>query len=243
MILKSSSSRIVISVIKHIVLIGMLGFLFYVFFGAYENLEALYNTFGKDYFSRYAEAETGSKNLVTSILLDYRLFDSLFEAGILLIAVSGVIWISRHEIEEKNAQFMIDKFKTPDLFVTFSRLVYPLMLAFGFYVIINGHLSPGGGFQGGAIVATAILILYYIDAEKDTNINLIVTVEKYIYIAILLLATASYFTRGAFFTNVFPLESSADAKSIYLVVLNVLIGFKVALGLWAIFTAFLKEGR
>jgi len=206
-------------------------------------LETLYNDYGKLYFLENGFADTGSRNLVTAILLDYRLFDSLFEAGILLIAVSGVIWISKHDIEEKNAQFMIDKYKTPDLFVTFSRLVYPLMLTFGFYVIINGHLSPGGGFQGGAIVATAILILYYIDADKETNIGLIVTVEKIIYLLIIVLASLSIFTRGTFFTNFFALDASPDTKAIYLVLLNVLIGFKVALGLWTIFTAFLKEGR
>ena len=215
----------------------------FVFYLSMQDINLLYNTSLKEYFAEFAFTETGSRNIVTAILLDYRLFDSLFEAGILLIAVSGVIWISKHDIEEKNAQFMIDKYKTPDLFVTFSRLVYPLMLAFGFYVIINGHLSPGGGFQGGAIVATAILILYYIDAEKETNIGLIVTVEKFIYIGILIIASLSFFTRGEFFTNVFVLSASTDVKAIYLVILNIMVGFKVALGLWAIFTAFLKEGR
>ncbi|MFH5881116.1 hydrogen gas-evolving membrane-bound hydrogenase subunit E [Liberiplasma polymorphum] len=214
----------------------------FVFYLSMQDINELYNTSLKEYFAEFAYPETGSRNIVTAILLDYRLFDSLFEAGILLIAVSGVIWISKHDIEEKNAQFMIDKYKTPDLFVTFSRLVYPLMLAFGFYVIINGHLSPGGGFQGGAIVATAILILYYIDSEKETDIGMIVTIEKFLYIGILLFASLSIFTRGEFFTNPFT-SPSTDVKAIYLVVLNIMVGFKVALGLWTIFTAFLKEGR
>jgi len=228
---------------RQILLIVLLGVIFGVFTVSILELEELYNSFGKEYFLEYGAQQTGSNNLVTAILLDYRLFDSLFEAGILLIAVSGVIWISKHDIEEKNAKFMIDKYKTPDLFVTFSRLVYPLMLTFGFYVVINGHLSPGGGFQGGTIVATAILILYYIDADKETNIGLIVTVEKVVYLLVILVASLSIFTRGTFFTNFFELGASADQKAIYLVLLNVLIGIKVALGLWTIFTAFLKEGR
>ena len=238
-----SSLRIVISVSKNIILIALLSVLLIVFMLAMQDLDILYNSYGRDYYLLYGLEETGSRNLVSAIYLDYRLFDSLFEAGILLIAVSGIIWISKHDIEEKNAKFMIDKYKTPDLFVTFSRLVYPLMLAFGFYVIINGHLSPGGGFQGGAIVATAILILYYIDSERETNVGLIITIEKYIFISIILLASISLFTRGTFFTNFMPLDSSLQMKAIYLVLLNLLIGFKVALGLWTIFTAFLKEGR
>ncbi len=231
------------SVSKNIILFALLSVLLIVFMLAMQDLDVLYNSYGRDYYLLYGLEETGSRNLVSAIYLDYRLFDSLFEAGILLIAVSGIIWISKHDIEEKNAKFMIDKYKTPDLFVTFSRLVYPLMLTFGFYVIINGHLSPGGGFQGGAIVATAILILYYIDSERETNIGLIVTIEKYIFMTIIVLASISLFTRGTFFTNFMPLDASLQMKSIYLVLLNLLIGFKVALGLWTIFTAFLKEGR
>lgn len=228
---------------KHVIVIALLAVLLGVFIVAMSDIRELYNAYGRDYFFTYGYQETGSRNLVTAIYFDYRLFDSLFEAGILLIAVSGILWISKHEVTERYAQFMIDRYKTPDLFVTFSILVYPLMLAFGFYVIINGHLSPGGGFQGGAIVATAILILYYIDADRETNVGFIVTIEKFIFMAIILLASISVFTRGTFFTNFFPVDTNLELKAVYLVSLNMLIGFKVALGLWTIFTAFLKEGR
>jgi multicomponent Na+:H+ antiporter subunit B len=42
---------------------------------------------------------------------------------------------------------------------TVSRLVYGLIIVFGFYVIMHGHLTPGGGFQGGAVVASAFALL------------------------------------------------------------------------------------
>jgi multicomponent Na+:H+ antiporter subunit B len=229
--------------IKRVTLIAMLGLILSVFIFAMIDLQELYNTFGKDYFFANGFYETGSINLVTGIYLDYRLFDSLFEAGILIVAVSGVMWISQHEIEEKNATFMLDKQKTPNLFITFSRLVYPLMLGFGIYIIVNGHLSPGGGFQGGAIVATAILILYYIDINKTTNVNTILTIEKILFIVIVVIGAFALVTRGELFTNFFVIGASSDLKSIYLIALNILIGTKVALGMVAIFTAFLKEGR
>jgi len=230
-------------VVKQALLLVLLGGIFAVFYLVTEDLSELYNNFGKTYFQLNGLLETGSRNLVTAIYLDYRLFDSFFEAGILLVAVAGIIWISKHDLNEKNAQFMLDRYKTPDLFITFSRIVYPMMLVFGFYVIINGHLSPGGGFQGGAIVATAILILYYIDHDRETNIKQIVTIEKLVFFLIVLVASLSLLTRGEFFTNFMPLDSSVASKAIYLVILNILIGFKVALGLWTIFTAFLREGR
>lgn len=231
------------ALIKRISLVLLLGFILYLFMSSIENLADIYNSAGKDFFRDNGFYDTGSMNLVTAIYLDYRLFDSLFEAGILLIAVSGVMWISQHNTLEKNATFMLDKQKTPELFITFSRLLYPVMLLFGMYVIINGHLSPGGGFQGGAIVATAILILYYIDISKSIDVNKILTIEKFLFISLLSVAFMSLITRNEVFTNFIPLDGSTDLKSIYLILLNMIIGAKVALGLIAIFTAFLKEGR
>jgi multicomponent Na+:H+ antiporter subunit B len=232
-----------LSRLKKVSLVFLLGFILYLFIISVQDLDVIYNSAGKVFFRENGFYDTGSRNLVSAIYLDYRLFDSIFEAGILLIAVSGVMWISQHNIEEKNANFMLDKQKTPELFITFSRLLYPIMLMFGMYVIINGHLSPGGGFQGGAIVATAILILYYIDITKTIDVNKILTIEKFLFISLLIIAFSSLITRNEVFTNFVPLDGSMSQKSIYLILLNIIIGAKVSLGLIAIFTAFLKEGR
>jgi len=42
---------------------------------------------------------------------------------------------------------------------TVTRLLVPLVLIFGAYIIMHGHLTPGGGFQGGAVVASAVALL------------------------------------------------------------------------------------
>jgi multicomponent Na+:H+ antiporter subunit B len=224
-------------------MVVVLSYVLIIFIIALSDLETLYNNAGKIFFSENGYLDTGSRNLVTAIYLDYRLFDSLFEAGILLVAVSGVLWISQHNIKEKNATFMMDKQKTPELFITFGRLLYPIMLLFGIYIILNGHLSPGGGFQGGAIVATAILILYYIDISKEIDVHTIITIEKILFLLLLLIASLSFFTRGELMTNFIPLDGDLALKQVFLYTLNILIGAKVALGLVAIFTSFLKEGR
>jgi multicomponent Na+:H+ antiporter subunit B len=217
--------------------------LFAIFFFALQDYQVLYNDTARVYYQLYGYQQTGSLNLVTGIYLDYRLLDTLFEAGILLIAVTGVSYIAQHENIEHNPLFMLDRFKIPELFVSFARVIYPVVLLFGIYVIFNGHLAPGGGFQGGAILATALLILDYIDLKKKTNLEAIFTIEKFLYLSLLIIASFSYFTRGVWFTNVMPLESGIDVKAIFLITLNLIIGAKVALGLTAIFIAFLKEGR
>ncbi len=229
--------------IRRLTSIPLLLGLFAIFFFALQDYQVLYNDAARVYFQLYGYVETGSLNLVTAIYLDYRLLDTLFEAGILLVAVTGVSWIAQHENIEHNPLFMLDRFKIPELFVSFARVIYPVVLLFGIYVIFNGHLAPGGGFQGGAILATALLILYYIDLKKKTNLEAIFTIEKILYVSLLIIASFSYFTRGVWFTNVMPLASGIDVKAIFLITLNLIIGAKVALGLTAIFIAFLKEGR
>jgi multicomponent Na+:H+ antiporter subunit B len=217
--------------------------LFLIFAIALLDYQTLYQDSARVFYQTYGYLQTGSLNLVTAIYLDYRLLDTLFEAGILLIAVTGVSWIAQHDNVEHNPLFMLDRFKIPELFVSLARIIYPIVLLFGIYVVFNGHLAPGGGFQGGAILATALLILYYIDLKKKTNLQRIFTIEKWLYLLLVGISMISFFTRGVWFTNFIPLEGDLLLKSIFLITLNLIIGAKVALGLTAIFIAFLKEGR
>lgn len=50
-----------------------------------------------------------------------------------------------------------------------ANVLYPFALTFGIYVIIHGHLTPGGGFQGGAIVASAFTMLIVAYGTKSLN--------------------------------------------------------------------------
>jgi energy-converting hydrogenase B subunit I len=56
---------------------------------------------------------------------------------------------------------------------TGSDLLFPFVLIFGFYIILHGHLTPGGGFQGGAVVATgaALVIIAWSYEEAGAMIK------------------------------------------------------------------------
>jgi energy-converting hydrogenase B subunit I len=41
-----------------------------------------------------------------------------------------------------------------------ANLLFPFILVFGFYIVLHGHLTPGGGFQGGAVIATGFVLLF-----------------------------------------------------------------------------------
>ncbi|MDW7669186.1 MAG: hypothetical protein SCJ93_10205 [Bacillota bacterium] len=83
--------------IKKITLIGMLIFMLFVFSSNILWLEDNIDTTTKDYYIENSLYETGSRNIVTGIYLDYRLFDSIFETSLLLITVSGVTFMYKKE--------------------------------------------------------------------------------------------------------------------------------------------------
>ena len=100
--------------------------------------------------------ETGATNIVTSVVVSYRGFDTLGEVTVLFIATIG-LGVVLSTVGEKTAR---ETEPASLILSTGCRLLFPLILVFGSYIFIHGHLTPGGGFQGGAIIASAYLLIY-----------------------------------------------------------------------------------
>lgn len=120
---------------------------------------------------------------------------------------------------------------------TMSRFLYPYLILYGAYVTLHGHLTPGGGFQGGAIVATGFLLHVFFRPERFP-LAILSTIEKLLYALLLFVGGLSYFTKGVHFTNFF-----IEPNVLFLILLNFIIGFKVTLGLINIFESFIEEGE
>lgn len=73
----------------------------FVFLVMVIDIERIDST-SKDYFIKESFNDVHSKNIVTGIYLDYRLFDSIFEAGILLVSVAGVIFMTKEDEKMKK---------------------------------------------------------------------------------------------------------------------------------------------
>jgi multicomponent Na+:H+ antiporter subunit B len=128
-----------------------------------------------------------------------------------------------------------------ELLRVISLLLLPFMLMFGLYVVFNGDLSPGGGFQGGVILATAYILVYFISEQKTIELSRLIRIEKYLFIALI----AAGILQILFFSaNLAPLVTpeAMRMKRIILIFLNTLIGAKVALGMSGIITMFFEEG-
>ena len=104
---------------------------------------------------------------VTAVNFDFRGFDTLGEESILFMSVIGVGMLLRQQKKEKkNEDRESDELlgrHVPQpcdaLKVTTLGLVGPLV-TYGIYIVAHGQLTPGGGFQGGVILATAPLLVY-----------------------------------------------------------------------------------
>lgn len=114
--------------------------------------------------------------------------------------------------------------------------IYPFIIIFGIYIIINGSLTPGGGFQGGAIISAVFIVQYFTTYEKTVSLHILNRVEKILYLAIIMFAVLFIFQ----FRELIPFF----IKPYYMVLMNILIGIKVCCGLSVIFYRFvLFESR
>lgn len=103
--------------------------------------------------------ETGAVNTVAGVILDYRAFDTLGESHVLFTAACAVLilLLSGGAGDEEPLKIRNIMEKDPILMHT-ARILAPIVLLFGIYVVLNGHLGPGGGFAGGAILGGALIL-------------------------------------------------------------------------------------
>ena len=116
----------------------------------------------------------------------------------------------------------------------------PFSLVFMLYIILHGHLSPGGGFQGGVLFVVAVLFLYfghgYEVTAKAISFNLLHETEglaSVIYVALALMGVAAgaQFCQNILYThgNIGDLYSSGT-----IFWMNLTVGLKVVTGIGSI---------
>ena len=124
---------------------------------------------------------------------------------------------------------------------TITRLTVGLILLFGIYIVLHGHLSPGGGFAGGVIIALSFVHLM-LAFGKDVATNRITkniasNLESIGALMFLLIAILGFFG-GSFFLNLLSKGRPFELFSAGTIPLsNAAISLKVGVGLFAIFLA------
>lgn len=122
------------------------------------------------------------------------------------------------------------------------RIILPFVILFGLFIIINGDLSSGGGFQGGVVLASAFLVVYFINENKPLPFSRIIRLEKGLFVLLILsgiLTMLSY----QMIHRAMGQETVQIFMEIMMIYLNLLIGFKVAIGFCGIMVIFIEEGN
>ena len=149
-----------------ILLLGFV-FMFFIIVNNIEETTALTGV-GKEYAERSGNKELGAQNIVTAIIVTYRGLDTLGEVAVLFIAATGIAVLLRRK-KKKGEKKEIKKRESSEILLTGSTLLAPMIIIFGIYIFLNGHLSPGGGFQGGAVIASAMMLLFLADTSYKIN--------------------------------------------------------------------------
>lgn len=190
--------------------------------------------------------DTGAENLVSAIYLGYRAYDTLGETIVLLAALAGAVSLiaaERHGTKDTASQRQRPNGRTharTEILNVIAGKLAPIVLLFGAYVMLYGHVSPGGGFQGGVVLASGIMFIAL--GRRSGGIGRIdpsltafghaslARMEAWAFAAILILSfpgtgRAMEAIRG--FAGSHGLDIPAVS---YIIALNVIIGLKVGSG-------------
>jgi len=139
--------------------------------------------------------ETGAANLVTAVVLGYRGIDTLGELSILFAAATagGLVLTTGKKksraSSEEDAGFIVK---------TAAELLFPLLVVAGLYIVIHGHLTPGGGFQGGVILAAAFFLPLLAKPSTHMNHKTMSLIEGFSGAAFICIGLFALFNHGAF---------------------------------------------
>ena len=201
--------------------------------------------------NRVAVAQTHATNVVAAVTFDYRGFDTFGEEFILFAAVLGTTLLLRAQREEQeeapedHAQYRRAPHDSDAVRELCLGLVAPAFLV-GLYIAAHGHLSPGGGFQGGVVLATAPLLMYlggeYRGLRAVSPETLVEYGEATGAAGYAIVGLLGLWSGAAFLENVLPPGAPGDLLSSgTILALNLVVALAVAAGFVLLLTEFLEQ--
>jgi len=204
--------------------------------------------------------DTGAVNSVAGMILDYRAFDTLGESCVLYAATICVMLLlsrTRQSYSREAAGYLpadqIDLRKEPnpldndDILGVSFRVLVPVILLYGICIILNGHLSPGGGFSGGAIISGALIL--YANAHGELAAENIIGRRLYIALTCAALGTYCLVKGAVFFMGANgihdPIPKGIPGTLLsggIIPLLNICVGIVVACTIYGVYLLFMRGG-
>ena len=201
--------------------------------------------------ARYIEnglEETGAVNIVAGMILDYRAFDTLGESHVLFVATITVLILLR--VNKKGSNGINDRIfepKNDTILQLVATFLVPIIIIFGIYIILNGHLGPGGGFSGGAVIGAGLVL--YLNAFGFAKTERFFTEKTYKWVCFFSLSFYCLAKSYSFYTGANQLHSvipkgtpGAILSSGLILPLNIAVGLVVACTIYAFYAMFRKGG-
>ena len=208
-----------------------------------------------DVIANLAVYQRHATDTVNAITYDYRGFDTLGEEFILFSAVTGVMLLLRPELsksgenqssEKRNPASFRDRATLSETVQVFSTAIFGLWVLFGIYIGTHGQLTPGGGFQGGVIIAAAPMLLYI--AENTDFFRRIVShpfvefLEGFGAAAYAIVGLAALAVGVPFLTNILPLGTTGNVfSSGTIALISSCVGIEVTAAFTLVIFEYLRE--
>ncbi len=169
-------------------------------------------------------------NTVTAIVVNFRGFDTLGEVTVLFLAATGlgsILYRRRNEHSGLNP-----KRKSPEsskILQAGGKILFPLVILMGVYVFVHGHLTPGGGFQGGAIIASGFLLMLITYRKFYIEHSVVSWIESIAGVVFVTIGAVGMIYGGTFLENFLPVGELNHLFSGGVIgLIYVAVGFKVA---------------
>jgi multicomponent Na+:H+ antiporter subunit B len=189
-------------------------------------------------------------DVVTAVNFDYRAFDTMGEEFILLASVTGLaILLRQHRGERRRASQDADEpgFEgTSDALASLSLLLIGPTIVLGAYVVTHGTITPGGGFQGGVILAGALLMAFlggrYLVVKLVAPHAVVELGEAAGAAGYVMVGVGGLVFASVFFRNVIALGTAGELLSAGTMPLsNIAVGLEVSGAFVLLWTEFLDQ--
>lgn len=195
--------------------------------------------------------DTGAVNSVTGMILSYRAFDTFGETNVLFISGCCVmILLLLDHKAQKNSAIANDRFYEPKndvILQQVARILVPIVFIFSIYVMLNGHLSPGGGFSGGAMMGAGMILYvcaFGFDKTRRFFSERVYTSVKVTALVLYGVMITYYYIMGANgLENHIPLGTPGAILSAGLILpIDLVVGLQVACTMYAFYALFRRGG-
>lgn len=202
------------------------------------------------YITQLAVYERHATDTVNAITYDYRGIDTLGEEYILFASVIGVLLLFRKQPEEdesnKDWEFPEDRIPATDTIRITMQVMVAMMVVFGIYIASHGQLTPGGGFQGGVMLATAPLLVFLsgrVDTfDKVVSSPLLDLAEATGAAGYAAIGVSAILAGAAFLTNWIPLGQTGSLLSSGTIeCISVAVGLEVSGSFVLVMHSYLQE--